>query len=140
MLPLQTVAHLKGWRQYAHAASQTARDEGWFTFVDRERITHALAELSLHGHAPHTGAYPGSGHRSSHDGGGGGGGGALGSHGGENRVDGGTRWQLSAKPEERAALLAKDGVHWSDKTNVLLIVDHYLRSALRCALEDGRRS
>ena len=104
-------AHLRCVQAVNHAAAAASRDEGWFAYVDRERVTHALASFAVHGHPPIAAV---------------GGVGSL----GPLWVPHGSGTTANA----RASLLTTDGVHYSENNSVLETLNHYLRSALGCVL------
>ena len=114
-------AHLRCVQAVNHAAAAASRDEGWFVYVDRERVTHALASFAVHGHPPNsTGGRAGGGSSSF----------------GPSWLPHGSGTTANA----RASLLTKDGVHYSEDSSVLATLNHYLRSALGCVLSrsDGK--
>ena len=111
-----TAARLRCVRAVNQAAATASREEGWFAYVDRERMTHALASFALHGHPP-----PDCADRGCAD----------------DFESSGPWWFPNGSDttaNTRARLLTRDGVHYSEDNNVFATLDHYLRSALGCVL------
>ena len=106
-------AHLRCVQAINRVAADAAREEGWFTFVDRELLTHAVAHLALRGRPPH----------------------GADSSGEANEQGSMPQWRpAGATADDRASIFSQDGVHYSEASNTIRVIDHYLREALACVL------